>query len=355
MFRRTKGAVKLHLLLDHDGFLPCYAVITEGRGMRSRWPDTALRAWTILVIDRGYVDYDWFAELSQQGVFFVTRMKDNAVYAVLQERELPRRKGLLRDEMISFYQQARTARCYFLRIEVYDQEQDRVLVFLTNHLTLAPRRSRSLPAALADRAVLQSAQAKPASQNLRGDSANALQIQIWTALIALLVLKYLQLRPPSAGLCPISWRCCASSCPSIATCGCGFHPFQAPELPEALPEQLRNNIYWSPATGAWDIYGAIYAGWSSNGGPLGPLGLPISGETDTPSLPNLPFLGNLPKGRFHDFERGVIVWYPSGPYANAHTVQGVQLHVKRYDCNEKFNVQINIEATPANGAHALSP
>ena len=107
-------------------------------------------------------------------------------------------------------------------------------------------------------------------------------------------------------------------------------------------------IYWSPTTGAWDIYGAVYAEWSSKGGPLGPLGFPISGETDTPSLPNLPFLGNLPKGRFNDFERGVIVWYPGGPYANAHTAQGLQLHAIRYECNEDFNVQINIEATPAN-------
>ena len=107
-------------------------------------------------------------------------------------------------------------------------------------------------------------------------------------------------------------------------------------------------IYWSPATGAWDIYGAIYAEWSSNGGPLGPLGLPISGETDTPPLPNLPLLGDLPKGRFNDFEGGVIVWYPSGPYAKAHTVQGVRLHAQRYECNEDFNVQINIEATPSN-------
>lgn len=107
-------------------------------------------------------------------------------------------------------------------------------------------------------------------------------------------------------------------------------------------------IYWSPATGAWDVYGAIYAEWSSKGGPLGPLGFPTSGETDTPALPNLPFLGNLPKGRFNDFEHGVIVWYPSGPYANAHTVQGLQLHAIRYECNDDFNVQINIESTPAN-------
>lgn len=107
-------------------------------------------------------------------------------------------------------------------------------------------------------------------------------------------------------------------------------------------------IYWTPATGAWDVYGAIYNEWSSRGGPLGPLGFPVSGETDTPALPALPGLGNLPKGRFNDFQRGVIVWYPSGDYVGAHTVQGVQLHAIRYECNDDFNVQINIAATPAN-------
>jgi len=107
-------------------------------------------------------------------------------------------------------------------------------------------------------------------------------------------------------------------------------------------------IYWTAETGAWDVYGAIYNEWSSRGGPLGPLGFPVSGETDTPALPPLPFLGNLPKGRFNDFQRGVIVWYPSGDYAGAHTVQGLQLHAERYECNDDFNVQINIEATPAN-------
>jgi hypothetical protein len=138
-FRRTKGAVKLHLLLDHEGFLPCYAVITEGKQHEVRVArQLQYESGTLLVMDRGYNDYGWFADLTQQGVYFVTRMKDNADYLVLEERELPRRKGLLRDQLICFYQQARDGReCYFRRIEFYDEEQDRVLVFVTNHLTLA--------------------------------------------------------------------------------------------------------------------------------------------------------------------------------------------------------------------------
>ena len=138
-FRRTKGAVKLHLLLDHDGFLPCYAVITEGK--QHEMPvarQLHYEPGTLLAIDRAYTDYSWFADLTQQGVYFVTRMKDNADYIVVEDRELPHRKGLLRDQVIGFYQQARDGQeCYFRRIEFYDEEQDRVLVFVTNHLTLA--------------------------------------------------------------------------------------------------------------------------------------------------------------------------------------------------------------------------
>ena len=196
-FRRTKGAVKLHLLLDHDGFLPCYAVITEGKqheiGVARQ---LRYEPGTLLTIDRGYLDYGWFAALSEQGVYFVTRMKDNADYIVLEDRELPHRKGLLRDQVICFYQQARDGQeCYFRRIEFYDEEQDRVLVFVTNHLTLA--------AATVAEVYKQRWQIelffKALKQNLRvktfiGTSANALKTQVWAALIAMLLIKYLQLK-----------------------------------------------------------------------------------------------------------------------------------------------------------------
>jgi len=138
-YRRTKGAVKLHLLLDHNGFLPCYAVITEGKQHEVRVArQLSFTPGTLLVMDRGYNDYHWFFDLTQQGVYFVTRMKENSDYLVVEERELPRRKGLLRDQVICLYQQAREGKeCYFRRIEFYDEQQDRVLVFLTNNLKLA--------------------------------------------------------------------------------------------------------------------------------------------------------------------------------------------------------------------------
>lgn len=197
-FRRTKGAVKLHLLLDHDGYLPCYAVITEGR----RHEVTVARTLTfppgtILVIDRGYVDYAWFAELTRQGVFFVTRLKDNAAYAILGTRDLPMRGPVVRDELIALTGVRTAGKCpYPLRVvEVTDPETGDPLAFLTNQLTFGPT---TIARIYKDRWQIELL-FKALKQHLKvktfvGTSANALHIQLWTALIALLVLKYLQLR-----------------------------------------------------------------------------------------------------------------------------------------------------------------
>src|SRR5260370_38572721 len=92
----------------------------------------------ILVFDRGYTDYEWFMSLTEQEVYFVTRLKENADYGVVEKREVPQRRGVLRDEVVFFYKLAQVGRdAYFRRIEFYDEERDRVLVFLTNHLELA--------------------------------------------------------------------------------------------------------------------------------------------------------------------------------------------------------------------------
>ena len=196
-YRRTKGAVKLHLLLDHEGHLPCYAVVTEGKQHEVRVArQLHFAPGTILAIDRGYTDYDWFAELTGDGVYFVTRLKDNADYKVVEERELPQRKGLWRDQVIFFYKLAQAGQeCFFRRIEYYDEASQQLLVFLTNHMSLAAATIAAVYKARWEIELF----FKALKQNLRvktfvGTSENALQTQIWTALIAMLLIKYLQLR-----------------------------------------------------------------------------------------------------------------------------------------------------------------
>jgi hypothetical protein len=197
-YRRTKGAVKLHVLLDHPGLLPCFALVTEGRVHESRVARTLrFEPGTIVVLDRGFTDYDGFASLDADGVWFVTRLKDNADYGVLERRPVPERGPVQRDEIIFLYKLARqSGRDRFLRrIAVWDETQQRTLVFLTNHHGFA---ASTIAAIYRQRWQIELF-FKALQQNLRiktfvGTSPNALQIQIWTALLALLLLKYLQLR-----------------------------------------------------------------------------------------------------------------------------------------------------------------
>jgi hypothetical protein len=197
-YRRTKGAVKLHLLLDHQGLLPSFALVTEGRVHESRVARRLrFEPGTIVVFDRGYADYDWFAALDAQGVFFVTRLKENADYGVVERRPVPAGSAVRRDEIIFLYKAARGGNLdlFLRRIEVWDEEQKRVLVFLTNHRGFA---ASTIAAIYRQRWQIELF-FKALKQNLRiktfvGTSPNALHIQIWTALIALLLLKYLQLR-----------------------------------------------------------------------------------------------------------------------------------------------------------------
>lgn len=195
-FRTTKGAVKLHLLLDHDGYLPCYAVITEGKVHEIQVArKLKLQRGTMLVFDRGYTDYDWFQRLTEEGVHFVTRLKDNATYIVV-ERRAAHGEGVLADEIMVLEKQAGSETAPFLRrIRYWDAAHQRELVFLTNHLELP---AITVAAVYKERWQIELL-FKALKQNLRvktfvGTTANALKTQIWTALIALLAVKFLQLQ-----------------------------------------------------------------------------------------------------------------------------------------------------------------
>ncbi len=92
---------------------------------------------TVLVMDRGYNDYDWFAELTDQGVFLVTRMKDNASYGVVEKRNTPEKGNVRSDEVIFFFSMAEVGKEYFFRrVEVWDEEKQATIVFLTNHMAV---------------------------------------------------------------------------------------------------------------------------------------------------------------------------------------------------------------------------
>lgn len=197
-FRRTKGAVKLHLLLDHDGYLPTFAVITEGNV-----PDIKIARQfkfdpgTIVVDDRGYTDYELFGNWTAQNIYFVTRMKENALYRVIKEKRVPQNRNIINDEVIELRAINAYEKCPYKlrRIEFENPENGDILVFLTNHMTLG---ASTVAAIYKDRWQIETF-FKTLKQNLKiktfvGTSANAVKIQIWTALIAMLILRFLQLR-----------------------------------------------------------------------------------------------------------------------------------------------------------------
>ena len=197
-FRRTKGAVKLHLLLDHDGYLPSYAYISNGKKhdvtVARKVP---LSPYSIVAMDKGYNDYSLFAHWTENVIFFVTRLKDNADYIVVQERPVPQNRNVLSDQLIQFSGYYAQKKCPHIlrRVEVWDKEQDRRIVLLTNHLEFG---ATTISAIYKDRWKIELF-FKDLKQNLKvktfvGTSENALFIQIWTALIAMLLIKYLQFK-----------------------------------------------------------------------------------------------------------------------------------------------------------------
>jgi hypothetical protein len=197
-FRQTKGAIKLHLLLDHDGYLPCFAVITEGNVSDVKVArQFHFDPGTIVVDDRGYNDYALFGRWTSDGIYLVTRMKDNALYEVVGENEVPKNRNVLKDEMIELRGPKAIEKCPYplRRIEVYDPETEQVLVFLTNNFKLG---ATTIAAIYKERWQIEIF-FKALKQNLKiktfvGTSTNAVKIQIWTALIAMLILRFLQLR-----------------------------------------------------------------------------------------------------------------------------------------------------------------
>jgi hypothetical protein len=199
-YRQSKGALKLHLLLDHDGYLPVFAYITEGRTNELR----VARAMdfpkgSIVVMDRGYVDYRLFKRWSQEGVYFVTRQKSNMAAIVWERLPIPKsaRGHILRDELIVLqaFTAGAPARQTIRRVVVWLEDKKQEMVILTNNMNLA---ATTIAAIYKERWQIELF-FKALKQNLKvktfvGTSANAVHIQIWTALITMLLIKLLQFR-----------------------------------------------------------------------------------------------------------------------------------------------------------------
>jgi len=192
-YSRQKGALKLHFTLDHAGYMPSAMVITTGKyselivARRQKWD-----AGTILLFDRGFVDFGWFNRLSKQKVWLITRVKTDMRYEVVETRHT--QKG--RDEMVRLT--GKTSRKKYpglLRVVTLEKETGERFQFLTNNMTLA---ASTIAAAYTDRWEIENF-FRALKQNLKiksflSTSPNAVWTQIWTAVIAMLLIRYLQLK-----------------------------------------------------------------------------------------------------------------------------------------------------------------
>jgi IS4 transposase len=158
-----------------------------------------LQPGTIVVDDRGYNDYELFGRWTEEGVYFVTRLKDNAVYRAVKNLPVPQTRsgGVIKDQLIRFTGLGAKAKCaHELRLVTFhDAEQDRSFEFLTNNFKLA---SSTIAAIYKDRWAVELF-FKALKQNLKiktfvGTTSNAVKTQVWTALITMLMLRFMQLK-----------------------------------------------------------------------------------------------------------------------------------------------------------------
>jgi hypothetical protein len=192
-FRRTKAGVKLHTLLDHDGYLPAFVAITPAKEHEIKKARALnLPTGSIVVEDLGYTDYAWYGQLTAQKIFFVTRQKSNARYRVLERRPVNAALGLVSDETIQL-SGAKGRECPkpLRRLVYQDPETEKVYVFLTNHFRLA---AKTIADIYKERWQIEIF-FRFIKQNLKikafiGNSENAVLSQIYAALIVYLLLCY---------------------------------------------------------------------------------------------------------------------------------------------------------------------
>ena len=196
-YSRQKGALKLHFTLDHAGYLPAAMVITTGKyseliiARRQRW-----EAGTILLFDRGFIDYAWFNRLTTDGVWFITRVKADMRYNVIRSTTVQNGSEAVRDDVVRMTGR-RTRQKYpeSLRVVTIEKATGERFQFLTNNMSLAPA---TIALAYKDRWEIENF-FKILKQNLKiksflSTSPNAVWTQIWTAVIAMLLVRYLQVK-----------------------------------------------------------------------------------------------------------------------------------------------------------------
>ena len=197
-YKTAKGAVKMHTLLDFDGNLPAYVNITDGKTADNKGAyDIPLLKGSVIVADRFYNDFHLLNVWDSKGVFFVVRHKDNLKYTVIKENDLPdnRHQHILKDEIIVLKNEGSKNKYpkKLRRVSVWDNENKQVIELITNQTnwtanTIGELYKSRWQVEIFFRDIKQLLHIK----SFVGTSQNAVMIQIWTALITILILKALK-------------------------------------------------------------------------------------------------------------------------------------------------------------------
>lgn len=192
-FRRNKSGVKLHTLLDHDGHIPAFVTVTKASIHDSKFVKMFnLPKGSIVVCDKAYTDYSWFNSLNEKGIFFVIRLKSNAVYKLLERKPVTQSTGITSEHIIEINHH-KDFSLRLRRIGYRDPDTNKHYVFLSNNFKLVPRTIADI---YKERWKIELF-FKEIKQNCRikrfvGTSENAVMIQIYTALIVYLLLAYMK-------------------------------------------------------------------------------------------------------------------------------------------------------------------
>ncbi|WP_295624604.1 IS4 family transposase [uncultured Nitrosomonas sp.] len=195
-FRTTKSAIKLHVGLNHSGYLPEFVAITEGKtsdveiGRTLQFPHGS-----IVAVDRGYCDYGWYNQLTEKKIFFITRLKSNTKFKVVSREPVLKYKGLSSDQIIKFtgLKSAKECPTQLRRIGYRDKETGKHYVFLTNNFKLSAKTIANIYKARWQVELF----FKWIKQNLKiktfvGTSKNAVMTQVWIAVCVYLLLAFIK-------------------------------------------------------------------------------------------------------------------------------------------------------------------
>ena len=197
-FRKTKGAIKMHAMLDLRGNIPAFLYITDGKVHDVKaTPQVPIEPEGIYVVDRAYMDFSWLWSIHQTGAFFVTRLKKSINWTRVLSHPVDKSLGLRSDQEILLASK-KSKSLYpnrLRRISFRDETQGRTLVFLTNNFIFTAETIAALYKARWEIELF----FKWIKQNLKiktflGTSPNAVKTQIWTAMVVYLVVAILKER-----------------------------------------------------------------------------------------------------------------------------------------------------------------